>query len=370
MNDARPVRAATVVGRRRRRWRLPVALGLAVLAAGGVWLGALRPWEARPASVATERAEAGPVRRVLAVNGRIAPQAQVSVQATVPGRVATVLVREGDRVEAGAVLATLDDAQQASAVSQASAALEGSIAQVQAAKASFERAKSLGDAISRKDYEAARVALQTAQNDVERLSAARNQAESLLGQYTIRAPFTGTVLTRGVDPGQVVSASTVLFAFADLEHVRAEASVDELYSAQFRRGLAARLEPSGYNRILAGTVSFVSPTVDPATGGRAVRVDIEDTMGLVLPIGLTVNLNIVVAEAARAITVPRAAILDPRGAPAVLVVKDGMAVRRPVEFIDWPAARLIVTSGLAEGDRVITDAGKVPAGSAVAPMAE
>ena len=349
----------------RRRFPLWQSLLAVIVVAAGIGIGVARPWEAKPTPVVTETLQAGPVQRVLAINGRIAPQMQVDIGPTVGGRLASVPAKEGDVVKARDLLASLDDSQQRAAVMQADAALEGARATLQQAKIQLERAKGLGDAISRKELDAAQLAAQTAQNDVDRLSAAQAQALSLLAQYTIKAPFDGTVLVRGADPGQVVGSATVLFTFADTAHLWVEASIDELYAAEIRRGLKARLQPSGYNRSLEGEVSSVSPTVDSSTGGRLVRVAIADTQGLTLPIGLTVNLNIVVAEDSSAITVPRSAILDAATAPAVFVVENGKAVRRPIEFIDWPASRLIVGSGLKDGDVIITDPKAVVDGAAV-----
>jgi RND family efflux transporter MFP subunit len=325
-----------------------------------------RPWETKPIPVLTEELEAGPVQRVLAINGRIVPQMQVDIGPTVTGRLTSVLASEGDTVKAGELLATVDDSQQRAAVTQADAALSGAMASLQQAQIDLQRARRLGDAISRKDFDAAQLALRTAQNNVDRLSAARAQAVSLLAQYRIAAPFEGTVLVRGATPGQVVSPATVLFSIADTAHLRAEASIDELYAAEIRRGLEARLQPSGFGRTLAGEVSSVSPTVDSSTGGRLVRVTIADTQGLTLPIGLTVNLNIVVARDSSAITVPRGAILDAATAPAVFVVENGKTVRRPIEFIDWPSPRLIVARGLENGDEIVTDPKGVVDGAAIA----
>ena len=351
---------------KRRRWLIAAAI-IALAVAG--WVAFARPWEVKPVAVATETVKAGPASRVLAVNGRVAAQTQVTVKPTVAGQIRTVPVKEGDVVKAGDVLATIDDSQQQAAVAQTGAALEASIAQLQQARTHLDRAQGLGDAISRKDLETAQVALQTAQNDVERLTGAKNQATSLLGQYTIRAPFDGSVLTRGVDPGQVVDSSTALFAFADLLHLRAEATVDELYAAEIRRGLKVKLQPSGYNTTLDAEVSFVSPTVDTTTGGREVRAAIGDTGGLTLPVGLNINVNIVVAEKPDAITLPRTAIITRAGVSTVLVVENGKAVERAIEYIDWPSARLVITSGLKDGDVVITEPGTLLPGVLVKPKA-
>lgn len=357
-----------VVSRRRRRIFLPVVLVLAVVAAGG-WAFVNRPWEPKPLVVVVETATAGPASRVLAVNGRIEPELSVNVSPTVGGQVKEVPVKDGDTVKAGAELARIDDTQQQSAVQQASAALDAAVNKLQQAKIDLERAKSLGDAISRKDLDSAQLALQTAQNSVDQLTAAKNQALSLLAAYNLTAPFDGTVLTRAVDPGQVVGTTTVLFTFADLTHLRAEASIDEIYSAEMKRGLKARLQPSGYTRTLEGEVSFVSPTVDTSTGGRLIRVAIDDKDGLNLPIGLTVTLNVVVDEEAEAITVPRTAIVTTPDGPAVYVIANGKAALKPIEYIDWPSERLIVTSGLTAGDVVITVPKGVSSGALVAAKA-
>lgn len=362
-------RVPTGSSQRRPRFWIGTALFVVIVVSAGAWLGIGRPWQPKPLQVGTERLEAGPAQRVLAINGRIVPQIQVNIGPTVGGRLAEVEVQEGDLVKAGEVMARLDDKEQRAVVDQASAVLDGARATLQQAKIELERAKGLGDAISRKDLDAAQLASQKAQNDVGRLSAAQAQALSLLAQYTIRAPFAGTVLVRGADPGQVVSSSTVLFSLADTAHLLVEASVDEVYAGEIRRGLEARLQPSGYNRTFEGEVSSVSPTVDSSTGGRLVRVSIPETEDLRLPIGLTVNLNIVVAADPSAVTVQRSAIVDATTTPAVFVIERGKAVRRFIEFIDWPSTRLIVRSGLKSGDLVITDPKGVSDGMSVSPPA-
>ena len=351
--------------RPRRRGFIWLVLGL-VVAAAVLWALIGRPWEARPVEVPVETVMPGPATRVLAVNGHITPKHQVDISSTVSGRILAVAASEGDAFNPEEVLATLDSEQQRAAVAQASAALDGARATLNQAQVNYDRALALGENISRRDLDTQKLALQTAHDDVKRLTAARDQAQSLLGQYEVRAPFGGTVLIRAVDPGQVVAPSTVLFTFADLVRLEAEASVDEIYSADVRRGLAARLQPSGHNAVLDGTVDFVAPKVDTTTGGRLVRVAINDLAGLQLPIGLTVNINIVVEEVAEAVTVPRVAIVTEGNASFVYIVEGGAAVRRTVEYVDWPAERLIVTSGLAAGDVVIIDPGEVSEGDRVA----
>lgn len=99
--------------------------------------------------------------------------------------------------------------------------------------------------------------------------------------------------------------------------------------------------------------------MDVDTGGLTVKLTPDQALRA--PVGMTVTANITVDDRALTITVPRAALL----ADAALVLADGHARRRAVRVIDWPAARLIVTEGLAPGDVVIIDATGLTDGQAV-----
>ena len=112
-----------------------------------------------------------------------------------------------------------------------------------------------------------------------------------------------------------------------------------------------------------GKVSFVSPVVDADTGGLAVKIAFAEPQAA--PVGLTVTANIVVDQRAAAISVPRAALATEGGEQSVFVLEGEKAKRVPVEVIDWPADRLIVTDGLKAGDRLITDADNMVDGQTV-----
>lgn len=349
---------------RKRRYGWWIVL-LLVLAGAGAWAYVNKPWEPKPLLVSVETVSPGAASRVLAVNGRITPAQQVEISSTVNGRVASVNVDEGDEVAAGGELLIIDDTQPRAAVAQAQSQLDAARARVEQASMDYERALGLGDSISQKALADAKFAVETAQKEADRLTALLEQAQSLLGEFTVRAPFAGTVLSRGADAGQVVSSSTTLFLFAELSSLRGEASVDEVYASEVRRGLKVEARPAGHTATLDGEVIYVSPRVDASTGGRLVRVDLPDAGPLGLPVGLTVTLNIIVEERTDAITLPRAALIA-GDAPAVYVVEAGKAVRREVQYIDWPSDRLIVTSGLNAGDVMIAESRKVTAGALVA----
>lgn len=349
--------------RRRRRifWYLVL-----LAAAGGVaaWAYLNRPWEPKPTIVAVEIVTPGPASRVLAINGRVKPTEQVEISSTVSGRVLSVAVAEGETVTEGTPLLVIDDTQQRATVAQVRSQLNGAEAQRDKARVDLERAEALKDTVSQRSLDDARLAAQTAQEEVDRLNSQLDQAEDMLAQYTVKAPFDGTVLSRGADAGQVVSSSTPLFLVADLGTLHAEASVDELYASEMHRGLPVLARPAGQSELIEGEVIYVSPSVDASTGGRVVRISLPGAGERNLPVGLTVMLNIEVEARDNAITIPRAA-LAPTGQPAVYVVEDGQAALRPVQFIDWPSDRLIVTEGLSGGETLIVNGTSVKADGAL-----
>ncbi|MDU8912860.1 efflux RND transporter periplasmic adaptor subunit [Aestuariicoccus sp. MJ-SS9] len=316
---------------------------------------------ARPTVVTVEIATLTPVTRVLAVNGRIAAVRSVDVRSVVSGTLAQLPVAEGDMVEADQILAQLDAGAQTAAVRQAMAALDAALVTQQQASEAYDRAVVLGDNVARTVLGADAFALRSATQEVARLTALLDQAQIVLGTYTIRAPVAGTVLELDAEAGQIVGPSARLLTLADLTELVVEADVDEAYATQIAVDLPAIVQLAGESSTREGHVSFVSNRVDEATGGLAIKIAFDSPVSA--PIGLTVATNVIVEQREAALTVPRTALLNGDG---VFVVSDDVAELRPVTVVDWPAARLIVTGGLEAGEAVIVDATGIADGQTVA----
>lgn len=338
------------------------ATAFALIAALALGLGP-KPWAARITTVAVEIAQPAPATRVLAVNGRIAARHSVDVRSLVEGSLADLPVDEGEQVTPGAILARIDSATQEAILQQAEAGLDAAQVTLEQAQAALERAEALGPNIARTLRDDAESAAQAAAQDVLRARALVDQARAQLERYTIRAPMAGTVLVVNVDPGQIVSPSTVILTVADLSQLLVETDVDESHATQIRTGMPAVLQLAGETALRGGRVSFVSQQVDPATGGLVVKLAFDDPVSA--PVGLTVTANIVVERREAALTVPRSAIVTQDGVTSVFVVLGGTALRREVCVIDWPAGRLIVTEGLNPGEAVIADAAGIRGGARV-----
>ncbi|RRH75880.1 efflux RND transporter periplasmic adaptor subunit [Falsigemmobacter faecalis] len=333
---------------------------LAALGAGGAFLTLHNPapW------VAAEVMAPGPVSLVLALNGHVRARAEVAVRPLVSAYVTDVGVTEGQRVSRGDLLVALDDRQVQARRDQAQAALDVQKAREAQARSAARRAQGLGaSVISRADAEAAELALATAEGESLRLTAALAEVEREVAHYRLIAPTDGVVLSRRVEAGQQVTLQDTLMTLADPEDILVEAEVDELYARRISEGLAARLRAIGQSEVREGRVSFAAPRLDPDSGGRRIEVSFPERTEL--PIGLTVEVNLIVADYADALSLPRAALLRRGTSWHVLVAEHGRAAVRPVEIIDWPSERVMLTSGLTAGDKVLLDPVKISPGDEI-----
>jgi membrane fusion protein (multidrug efflux system) len=317
----------------------------------------------RPLPLKVETATLAPVTRILAVNGRMTARHPVEVRSLITGKLKQLLVSEGDLVTANQVLAEVDRAASQAVVGQAKAARDTAAAVLREATDAHDRAASLGTNIARAELESREYAVESAASELARKAAILEQASADLETHTIRAPITGRVISLDIESGQVVGPSLPLLTLADLGNLIVEADVDEIYATEITDGQPVFLQLAGATETRAGKVSFVSTRVDIASGGLAIEIEFDQA--IVAPVGLTVTINIIVEQREAAFTVPRTALVADDGGRGIFLLRDGVATRQAVTVIDWPADRLIVRDGVAEGDILIVDAEGVSAGQAV-----
>ena len=300
------------------------------------------------------------------VSGRLDElRRQVRLKGFRPGRVPMNIIRQryGDQVREEVLQQIMQMRWQQAQVRQAVAGLDSALVAQEQARDTLARNSALGANVTRTTLEGSERALQSATQEVARTMAVFDQAQVQLENYTVRAPMTGTVLALNVEPGQSIDPSTVLMTVADLGQLIVETDVDEAYAVQVRAGQPVVLKLAGETSPRDGQVTRVSQRVDAATGGLAVQIAFDDPVAA--PVGLTVTANIVVDSRDTALTAPRAALRVDDTGHAVFVVIEGLAQRRPVSVIDWPAARLIVPEGLTPGDVMIRDATGISDGQAI-----
>jgi RND family efflux transporter MFP subunit len=339
---------------------ISVALAAIALACMGYWMIACR--DQPVATIVVERAQAD---RILALNGRIRPRLQIDIRPTLGGTLVALPFDVGDRVAREQILARIDDAPEQAAIAQAQASAETQQATLAQARRELARFEALGQFATRRDIEQLRLAVLEGERELNRRQAAIVQASELRDRRVLRAPFAGIILERPVDPGQTVGPESVIYRLADLSNPEISIEVDEVYAAEIRIGMTATVALPGQQRLLRARVHHVEPRVDPATGARAVRLDLINP-AIDAPSGLTVTVNLLIERRQGAISIPRGAmILSGRLAKVRVVGDDNVVSERLITFVDWPAEFVIVTSGLQSGERILMEPVAVQPGESV-----
>jgi RND family efflux transporter MFP subunit len=331
------------------RYRWPVIAALAIALVAFVVFR-----NSRPTPVGVIEARQGPAERVLAISGRTRPQVTVNIVPKSPGQIVRLTKEEGDSVKAGEVIAQLDSEAPRAAVDEVLSKITLQQRAVAEAERNFRRLEQLRaqGLATVKEFDSAKFELDQAKVSLEGLAATRREVASRLSDNTIVSPVSGVVLSRPIDPGQVVSAATVIYEIAPLSDVEVEADVDERYLPEIRDGLKADILVTGQPKPISATLYYVSPKVDPRTGGARVKLKLDQQIEG-LRSGLTADVNIIVERRESAVTVSRSAILGRDGEARVLLVKDGRVVPQPVSFMEWPSERVIVLAGLQPGQQVL-----------------
>ena len=402
--------ASTLPPQRRRRWLWAPLLVLLLLAVGYT---SRSHWQGQGVAVVMPRR--GELVEKVVTTGRVLAPARVRVGTTLMAQVADVRVDEGDRVQAGDLLVLLRDTEQVAAVARARAAAQranvmfGRVSKVsrtvsenrlaeaksalQLAEQNYRRTASLFEAgalpqaqvdQAAQALEAAKTRYATAETDVkaakpggsDTLGAAAGRSEAAaelalalarLEQTRITAPSDAIVLTRSVEPGDVVHAGQVLLVLARTGPSRLSVQADEKDLAVLRigqrgRAVADALPDSPFDVRL----SFIAPEVDADRGTIEVRLEVPEPPAGLRP-DMTVSVNVETARKSNALLLPEAAVRDAEAAkPWVLVASNGHAERREVRLGARGDGLVQVLSGLSEKDRVVRSSA-IDAGARIRP---
>jgi membrane fusion protein, multidrug efflux system len=188
--------------------------------------------------------------------------------------------------------------------------------------------------------------------DLQTLRARHDLAALRLAHTEIRAPFAGVVAGRHVRLGQMLQPGVAAFRITNPDPLKAQVHVPERELGRLAVGqqAAVRFDALG-GRSFPAWVSLVAPTVDPQTATVKVTVDLEPAPEL-RP-GMFGRVSVVLDRRAQALQIPRAALLDAEGTPAVFVVEEGTARERRVRVGLAEAGQVEVLSGLDGHEQVV-----------------
>jgi HlyD family secretion protein len=378
----------------------PKPLWISIAAAAALSAVLVWAFAPRPLAVEVARATMGPYEQSVVEDARTRLRDRYALSAPLAGRLARIALREGDAVQAGAVVATITPAlspmldertrrEQSARVEAAEAAVRRADAGVQRARVAVEQARielRRNEQLAQQDFVSAakvdtdRLALQAAQTDLDVALQSRqvsgyerDTARAALvairatgsseGIFAVRAPVSGSVLRVAQTSETTVTLGAPLIEIGDTTRLEIVAELLTTDALQALPGVPVRVERWGGGGMLEGRVRRVEPaafTKVSALGIEEQRVNVLiDLVGSpdqwrALGDGYRVGVRIVTLFRSSVLRVPVSAVFpQPGGAMAVFVADGGRARLRPIELGGRNGSEAWVRGGLAEGAEVI-----------------
>jgi RND family efflux transporter MFP subunit len=335
------------------------------------------------------KGSAGGAATSVTANGYVVARTRAAVSSKVPGRLAYLGVSEGSYVNNGDIIARLENGDYEAQVAEATANLASNRAQLVEATADRDQqerdARRLRDIrkqnvqlVSQQEVDAAetRVAtadarLRAAQARITAAEATLRFAQVNLSNTEIRAPFSGTVLRKEAEVGEVVAPSVgggltrgAVVTMADFKSLEVEVDVNEAYISRLHSGQAARITLDAYpDTSFAGRVRQVVPTADRQRATVQVKVAIVERDPRMLPeMGARVDFlepearlaGTAAATSTPRIRVPAAVVREENGRSVVWLVRDGHLESRGVQAGPVSGGFREIRGGLAGGELLLS----------------
>ncbi len=296
--------------------------------------------------------------------GQVNPKATVAVKAQVTGQIAEVHFEEGQSVEKGDLLFTIDKRPFQAALDQARAALAQAGAEEKNAAQQARRYTELGrtGTVAREQVDQLRTGATSAQAAVAAAEAAVRNAELQLEYTAVRAPISGRAGRYLAHPGNVVRANeTDLVVLNQIQPIEVSFAVAERYLREVREAsssgrAAVRATPDGLvNRTAAGSLSFVDNAVK-ATSGTIELKGVFENSDLELWPGQFVNVELQLRVESGALVAPSRAVQSGQKGNHVFVIKPDQTVEvRQVELVRTLGDDAVIAKGVQPGERVVID---------------
>ena len=304
----------------------------------------------------------------LPISGALKAVNSAIVKARVPGELQGLTVREGDRVEAGQVIARVESTEYADRVRQAQQQADAAKAQVEIAQRQVDNNAALvrQGFISKTAADNSLASLNTAQANHRAAQAGIDVLRKSLADTVLRAPISGQVSQRLAQPGERVAPEARIVEIVDLSRLELEASISPADSVAVRVGQQALLRIEGVAQPVAATVARINPSAQ--AGSRSVLIYLTVAAQPGLRQGLFAQGQLA-TETQRALAVPLNAVRTDKPLPYVQVVEGDRIAHRTVQTgvrgqVDgelWVAVQ-----GVADGARVLRGAaGEVREGTQV-----
>ena len=370
-------------------WLIGAAAALLALMAAGGWYILARASALIVHTTVAQALPGGGAASVLDATGYVTARREATVSAQITGTLTAVLIEEGDHVKQGQVLGTLDDTAQRAALAQAQAQLHSAQAllvqdqaQLMQNKRDAQRDEDLvgRHLVSEQALEQARTQVDTQSAQLESQRKQINVAEAnlrsaqvQLDYCTVRAPFTGVVIAKAAQVGEIVSpfsagggfTRTGIGTLVDMDSLEIEVDVNEAYINRVQPGQPVESVLNAYPewRIPSHVIAII-PTADRSKATVKVRIALDAKDDRIVPdMGVRVSFleehkgaaAALTGQRPRGVLLPAAALRKDGDQDVVFVVQDGKAQRRNVTLGGTSAGLRQVLDGVSVGEAVIVD---------------
>ncbi|MBW2500492.1 MAG: efflux RND transporter periplasmic adaptor subunit [Deltaproteobacteria bacterium] len=290
-------------------------------------------------------------------SGNLEARLHTTIAAEVSGRVSELRIDEGGAVEQGGVILEIDPERRNLDLEAAQARLAQARANLRKQQSQTARIRKLRSerVSSEQQLEEQETALLLARSAVEAEEAAVGVAQRAVSDAQVAAPFAGLVARRHVQLGEFVQPGTPLFELVSLDPLEAIFSLTELDTQRVAPGQRVEIKVGAFaDRSFEGVVTFVAPTVDPATRTLRIKAEIDNAEGLLRP-GLFARVSLGVSRREGVLMVPEEALIQRADAAYLFRILEGERVERVrVETGAQHAGRVEILEGAVEaGDRIV-----------------
>ena len=294
---------------------------------------------------------------VLDASGYVTARIQATVSSKITGKVLEVFIEEGMFVEKGQILAQLDD-------SSVQAELNFAKTQLKEAQRVFNRTSEL-----RKDNLASQASLDAAESQVDGLKARLDISKQIVADMQIRAPFSGVVINKAAQPGEMISpvsagggfTRTGIGTIVDMSSLEVEVDVNESYINRVQPGQPAITNLNAYpNWDISSEVIAIIPTADRNKATVKVRIGLLEKDARVLPdMGAKVSFLkdqvIETPEKLEGVMIPSSSLVKEGNLSYVFVIQNGLIRKTKVTVGSLSSNFSRITNGIEVGDNVVTD---------------
>lgn len=304
----------------------------------------------------------------IAVSGAVKASQSAVVKARVAGELQELTVREGDRVQAGQVVARIDPTEYEARVRQALQQADAARAQVDIAQRQFDNNQALVNQgfISQTALLTSQAGLNGAKATHAAALAALDLANKSLADATLRSPLSGVVAQRLAQPGERVAIEARLIEVVNLSQLEMEAALSAQEASRVRVGMTAQLQVEGVSEPVVAKVLRINPSAQTGSRSILVYLGIGGREGLRQGLFAQGSLG---TQTLRVLAVPVSSVRTDKPQPYVQVVQDGIVRHitvQPGERSEDQRQSLVAVQGLAEGAQVL--AGSVGAVREGAPV--